>query len=74
MEFGSEKRSSTKSFSDPPRRSITVFGGSKRTFDFSLKSLVVLEDGEKKVDLVPALDASNIACLYDLVSKKALYS
>ena len=74
MEIEGEKRTSSNPYSDPPKRSITIFGGKLRTHDFSLKALQMLEGNIVKMDLKPAIDSNNVACFYDMVSKKKLYS
>lgn len=74
MEIEGAKRTSSKPYSDPPKRAITLFGGKLRTHDFSLKAMRMLEDDVVTMDLKPAIDSSNVACFYDVVSKKKLYS
>ena len=80
MEIEGEKITSSNPYSDPPKRSITIFGGKLqfggklRTYDFSLKALRILEDDVVKMDLKPAIDSNKVACFYDMVSKKTLYS
>ena len=74
MEIEGKKITSSKPYSDPPKRSITIFGGKLRTHDFSLKALRILEGDVVKMDLKPAIDSNNVACFYDMVSKKKLYS
>ena len=74
MEIEGEKRTSSNPYSDPPKRSITIFGGKLRTHNFSLKTLRILEGDIVKMDLKPAIDLNNVACFYDVVSKKKLYS
>lgn len=43
--------------------------GSFKLYSFSMEEL-----GEKKIDLRPALDPSDIACLYDTISCRYLYN
>lgn len=74
MEIGGKNKTSSVPYSDPPKRSITLFGGKLRTHDFSLKALRMLEGDVVKMDLKPAIDSSGVACFYDMVSKKKLYS